>query len=191
MSFKKHSDLKGLHAFLGPSKYHWINYDPEKLSASFSKYLAIQRGIDLHDFARHCIELRRKLPRTKESLNQFVNDAIGFRMVPEQVLFYSINAFGTTDAICFKDDVLRIHDLKTGETPGSIHQLEIYAALFCLEYSKKPEDIKIDLRLYQSDEIIVENPEPEVIRNIMNKIIEFDNIINKIRSEEEETLWLG
>ena len=30
MTFNKHYDLMGKHAFLGASKYHWINYDEDK-----------------------------------------------------------------------------------------------------------------------------------------------------------------
>ena len=81
-------------------------------------------------------------------------------MTTEVCLFYSINAFGTADAISFRNNTLRIHDLKNGRTPASIKQLEIYAALFCLEYSFNPRDIDIELRLYQLDEVLVENPIP-------------------------------
>ena len=80
--------------------------------------------------------------------------------------------------------MLRIHDLKTGVTPAHMEQLEIYAALFCLEYKMKPENIDMELRLYQNNEVLVHVPHPEDIRIIMERIIEFDNLINKIRSEE-------
>ena len=113
----------------------------------------------------------------------YVNDAIGYRMTPEQVLFYSENCFGTADAIVFKKDFLRIHDLKTGVTPSSIKQLEVYAALFCLEYSKNPNNIRIELRIYQNDEVIVHEPHPEDILYIMDKIISFDKRIEKIKLE--------
>ena len=114
----------------------------------------------------------------------YVNDAIGYKMTPEQPLYYSENCFGTADAICFRNDLLRIHDLKTGVTPAHIEQLRIYAALFCLEYKIKPGNIDIELRLYQSDDIITENPTAEIILPIMDKIISFDKVINKIRAEE-------
>ncbi len=94
MNFNKHYDLVGQHAFLSASKYHWVNYDEEKLGHAFTRYLATQRGTELHDFARRCIELKIKLPKIKRSLNMYVNDAIGFRMQPEQPLFYSENSFG-------------------------------------------------------------------------------------------------
>ena len=113
----------------------------------------------------------------------YVNDAIGYRMTPEQVLYYSDNCFGTADAIGFWNDILRIHDLKTGESPTSIHQLEVYAALFCLEYRIKPIDIEMELRIYQTDDILVHRPTVEDIAPIMDKIIVFDKTIDKIKSE--------
>ena len=184
MNFNKHLLFEGQHAFLGASKYHWINYDEDKLVETFSRYTAAQRGTILHDFAAQCINLRQKLPRSKKTLNMYVNDAIGFRMTTEQVLFYSDNCFGTTDTICFRNNFLRIHDYKSGVTPARMEQLEIYAALFCLEYKKKPSDIDIELRIYQSDEILYHEPTSEDIVPIMDKIITFDKIINKIKEQE-------
>lgn len=184
MNFKRHSDLEGQHAFLGASKYHWINYDEDKLASTYARYLATQKGTVLHDFAAQCIRLGQKLPSSKKTLNMYVNDAIGFKMIPEQVLYFSENCFGTADAISFRKNLLRIHDLKTGETPAHMEQLEIYAALFCLEYGYKPSDIDIELRLYQSDTIIYHNPTAEDIVPIIDKIITFDKVINKIKSEE-------
>jgi len=186
MDFNYHSELKGQHAFLSASKYHWLNYDEEKLAASYSKFLAVQRGTDLHEFASRCIELKIKLAKSKRSLNCYVNDAIGFRMKPEQPLAYSINAFGTADAISFRDGLLRIHDLKTGVSPVSMHQPEVYAALFCLEYLQKPKDIAIELRIYQSDEIQIFNPNPSDIKVIMDKIVAFDKHLEKIKAELED-----
>lgn len=186
MNFNKHYDLAGEHAFLSASKYHWTNYDPDKVSAAYIKHLAVQKGTRLHALAQTLIEERQRLPKSKKSLNSYVNDAIGFRMRPEQVLYFSPNAFGTADAISFRDNFLRIHDLKTGVSPVSMRQLEIYAAYFCLEYKVKPEEIEIELRIYQSDEVIVHNPEPEDIRTIMNKIIEFDRKIEIIKSDMED-----
>lgn len=184
MNFNRHSNLEGQHAFLGASKYHWINYDRDKVVKSFAKYMAKIKGTQLHEFAAQCIRLGQKLPRSKKTLNMYVNDAIGFRMVPEQILYYSENCFGTADAISFRDQYLRIHDYKSGEVKAHMQQLMIYAALFCLEYKVKPFEIGMELRLYQSDEIIVYNPEPDEILEIMNKIIDFDKIITKIKLEE-------
>jgi hypothetical protein len=186
MKFNEHYDLIGEHAFLSASKYHWINYDDAKVSASYLKFLATQRGTELHDFAKRCIELKQRLPKSKKSLNTYVNDAIGFRMTPEQPLFYSPNAFGTADTICFRDQKLRIHDLKTGVSPVSMSQLEIYCALFCLEYKIDPSTIDIELRIYQSDEIAIHIPDSEDIQEIMRKIIRFDKQIELIKSDELE-----
>ena len=185
MKFNNHKNLEGCHAFLGASKYHWINYDPDKVAASYRNYLATLKGTELHDFAARCIKLGQKLPKSKKTLNMYVNDAIGYRMTPEQVLYYSDNCFGTADSISFKDNLLRIHDLKTGVTPAHMEQLEIYAALFCLEYKIKPADIDIELRIYQSDDILVFNPTVEDIVPIMDKIITSDKIISKIKEEED------
>jgi hypothetical protein len=187
MIFNVHSRLEGQHAFLSASKYHWVNYDEDKLAESYSKYLATQRGTRLHEFANECILLGIKLPKTKKTLNMYVNDAIGFKMKTEQPLYYSENAFGTADAISFKFDkllnkyILRIHDLKTGTTKTSMRQLEIYVAYFCLEYNINPNDIFIELRIYQNDEILVLEPNPEDILYIMDKTIMFDKQIDKLK----------
>lgn len=185
MKFMNHPNLEGSHAFLGASKYHWINYDDSKLVDTYRKYQATLRGTVLHDFAAQCIKLGQKLPKTKKTLNMYVNDAIGFKMRPEQVLCYSENCFGTADAISFRNNFLRIHDLKTGVTPAHMEQLMIYAALFCLEYRYKPSEIDIELRIYQSDEIAVFEPTAADIVPIMDKIVTFDKIIAKIKEEEE------
>lgn len=184
MNFNKHSRLEGQHAFLSASKYHWVNYNEEKLANTFSKYLATQRGTQLHEFASQCIKLGIKLPKTKKTLNMYVNDAIGFKMTTEQPLYFSENCFGTADAISYKQNVLRIHDLKTGETPASPRQLEVYSALFCLEYNIKPSNIDIELRLYQSDEVIIHIPQIDDILYIMDKIIIFDKQIDKMKIGE-------
>ena len=185
MNFNKHYSLEGKHAFLGASKYHWINYDADKLVDSYTKFQATLNGTVLHDFACQCITLGQKLPKSQKTLNMYVNDAIGFKMKPEQVLYYSDNCFGTADAIIFRNNLLRIHDLKTGVTRAHMEQLEIYAALFCSEYNKKPSDIDMELRIYQNNEIIVHNPTVEDILPIMDKIITFDKIIDKMKIEGE------
>lgn len=184
MKFNDHKYLEGSHAFLSASGYHWLNYDKEKLIAVYRNSLAKQRGTELHELASDLIRLGQKLPKSKKSLNLFVNDAIGYKMTSEQILFYSENCFGTADAISFRDDILRIHDLKTGVTTASMKQLYIYAALFCLEYRIKPGEIQFELRIYQNDEVIIDNPTADDILPIMDKIISFDKIIRKIREEE-------
>lgn len=185
MKWNNHANLSGQHAFLGASKYHWINYDEDRLVESYSRYTAAMRGTILHEYAAQSIRLGQKLPRSNKTLNMYVNDAIGFKMKPEQVLYYSENCFGTADAICFRNGKLRIHDLKTGVTPTHMEQLLVYTALFCLEYRTKPRDISVELRIYQNDEVLIHEPEVDEIVPIMDKIITFDKILTKIRSEEE------
>lgn len=183
MLFNDHSNLAGQHAFLSASKYHWINYDLDKLERVFVARIASQRGTDLHAFALDAIRLGVRLPKSAKTLHLYVNDAIGYRMTPEQMLYYSDNAFGTCDTISFRKSKLRIHDLKTGLHPCSVHQLEVYAALFCLEYKVKPFEIKIELRIYQNDEVQVFEGDPDVITHIMDKIVTFDKKLNDLRLE--------
>lgn len=184
MHFNDHWKLKDKHAFLGASQCSWLNYDEERLITVYQNMMAKERGTRLHAFAAECISLNQKLPRSNKTLNLYVNDAIGYHMTPEQILYYSDNCFGTADAILFKNNFLRIHDLKTGVGKTHIEQLEIYAALFCLEYKFDPEKIGIELRIYQNDEVRIYQPLPEEIRSIMNQIIEFDKIIEKVKIRE-------
>ena len=114
----------------------------------------------------------------------YVNDAVDAGMKAEVPLFYSKNFFGTADAISFKNGELRIYDFKSGAIPAHEEQLYIYAALFCLEYDVNPEDIQIELRIYQSDEVSIYKPDPAVIREIMAKGVEFDALIEEIKAEE-------
>ena len=186
MNFRKHFELEGKHAFLGASKWHWVNYDEDKLISYYQSQMAAQRGTELHEFAKRCIELNIKLPKSKKTLNMFVNDAIGFHMTPEQPLYYSEFCFGTTDAISFKDNLLRIHDLKTGTVPASMYQLEIYAALFCLEYDYKPSDIQTELRIYQSNEVLIHSPDVDEIVPIMDKIVTFDKVLTELMENNNE-----
>lgn len=184
MNFMKHFELEGKHAFLGASNYHWINYDSDEIINTYMRRQATLKGTALHELAAKLIELGQKLPKSKKTLNMYVNDAIGFKMKPEQVLYYSNNCFGTADAISFRNNILRIHDLKTGFTPAHMEQLLIYAALFCLEYKVKPSEIQFELRIYQNDEIAIMNPTAEDIVPIIDKIITFDKVIEKIKREE-------
>ncbi|HEY6021398.1 MAG TPA: hypothetical protein VIY48_16280 [Candidatus Paceibacterota bacterium] len=184
MNFASHSaQVSGRHAFLSPSNYHWVNYDEEKLDRVFFTAMAAQRGTELHALAHQLIKLGVKLPDVPKSLNQYVNDAIGFRMTSEQVLYYSENCFGTADTICFRKNMLRIHDYKSGATPASVRQLEVYMALFCLEYRFKPFDIDAELRIYQNDEVQIYKPDMDVIFHIMDKIVTFDKRIDYLKAE--------
>lgn len=180
MNFNDHSSLQGMHALLSPSKYHWIRYDDEKITQYFINQMAVERGVRLHAYAEESINLGQKLPRSKKTLNLYVNDSIGYKMNPEQILYYSPYCFGTADSISFEKNLLRLHDLKTGVTPAHIEQLEIYAALFCLEYNKKPKNIDMDLRIYQNDDVIYHEPDPTDVSNIMERIISGDKIINSL-----------
>jgi hypothetical protein len=181
MNFNSHSDLEGKHAFLSPSNYHWINYSDVKLADRYVAARAAQKGVELHAFAHEAIRLRIKLPEDGNTLNVYVNDAIGYKMDTEQPLYYSENCYGHADAICFYNGILRIHDLKTGAVEASHHQLEVYAALFCLEYIITPFEIEIELRIYQSDDVRVFKPYPETISMIMEKIVAFDIMIEELK----------
>ena len=181
MNFIKHSNLEGLHAPFSASQSSWLRYDDEKALSVFRKKKAKEMGTRIHAWAAETIELGIKQPRSKKTICSYVNDAIGFKMSTEVVLFYSKYFFGTADAISFRNNMLRIHDLKTGES-GHMEQLEVYAALFCLEYKIKPGEIDIELRLYKNDEVIVHNPTAEDILPIMDKIIH----LNKILESQEE-----
>jgi hypothetical protein len=183
MIFNEHLKLANTHAFLSASKPHWINYTDEKLDARFTTALAAQRGTELHAFAHDAIRLRIKQADNGTTLSQYVNDAIGFRMTPEQVLFYSYNCYGTADAISFRAAMLRIHDLKNGVVISSMNQLYVYAALFCLEYGIKPFEIETELRIYQNDDVKVETADPDTVTHIMDKIKTSDRRIEELRRE--------
>lgn len=182
MRFNRHTAVEGMHAFLSPSSYHWLNYDEDKLIQSYTSKKAAQRGTELHHFAAQAISLGMRLTNNKQTINQYVNDAIGYRMTPEQPLFYSVNCFGTADAISFYKNKLRIHDLKTGVTKTSELQLYIYAALFCLEYGHKPGEIEYELRIYQEGEIRIYIPEPDEIAHVMDRIITSDKKITELQA---------
>ena len=184
MNFNEHYSLRDKHAFLGASQHAWLNYTPDKLTTVYRNMKAKEYGIRLHELAKNLIELNQKLPSSKKTLNMYVNDAIGFKMKPEQILYYSDNCFGTADAIFYDKRFLRIHDLKTGSTRVHFEQLLIYAALFCLEYNINPNNIKTELRIYQNDDILFYKPEGEEIKTIMSKIEASDLIINKLKDEE-------
>lgn len=180
MKFNKHTNLEGLHAPFGASKSSWLRYDDNKAIEYLQNARAAEMGTILHQWASDTIKLGIKQPRTKKTIYSYVNDAIGFKMDTEVVLFYSDYFFGTADAITFRNGVLRIHDLKTGVTPAKMEQLEIYAALFCLEYKVKPGEIEMELRIYQNDEILVANPTAEDILPIMDKIVHLNKILEQM-----------
>ena len=180
MNFVNHKNLSGFHAPFSPSQSSWLRYDDDKALEVFANKKAAEMGTKLHAWAKETIDLGIRQPRSKKTIYTYVNDAIGFRMSTEVVLFYSERFFGTADSIAFSDNFLRIHDLKTGKNPADMEQLEIYAALFCLEYRVKPEDIQMELRLYQNDEVIFHNPTGEDIRQIMDKIVHLDKVLASV-----------
>lgn len=180
MFFNRHTNLEGLHAPFGASKSSWLRYSDEKIVEVYNNLQAAEMGTRLHEWAKQTIDLGIKQSRSKKTIYSYVNDAIGFNMSTEVILFYSERFFGTADAISFRNNFLRIHDLKTGRRPVHMEQLEIYAALFCLEYKVKPGDIRIELRIYQNDEILVHEPTAEDILPIMDKIVHVNKMLEKI-----------
>ncbi len=187
MLFNSHYKLEGLHAPFSPSQSSWLRYDDEKAIEVYANRKASEMGTKLHQWAKDTIDLGIKQPRSKKTLYSYVNDAIGYHMSTEVVLYYSDRFFGTADAISFRDGVLRIHDLKTGSSgkiESHMEQLEIYAALFCLEYKVKPGEIEMELRVYKNDDILVHNPTAEDILPIMDKIVHLNKLIEKIEYSE-------
>jgi hypothetical protein len=179
----KHSNLEGLHAPFSASQSAWLRYDTEKALTVYDNMRAKERGTKLHDWAKRTIDLGIKQPRSNKTLYAYVNDAIGFKMSTEVVLYYSPYFFGTADAISFRNNKLRIHDLKTGKS-GHMEQLEVYAALFCLEYKIKPGDIQMELRLYKDNEVIVHEPTAEDILPIMDKIMSLNKALENFDDRE-------
>ena len=187
MLFNYHRNLEGLHAPFSASQSSWLRYDDEKAIEVYNNKRAAEMGSKLHKWAKDTIDLGIKQPRSKKTIYAYVNDAIGFRMSTEVVLLYSPRFFGTADAISFRDGVLRIHDLKTGKSgnvESHMEQLEVYAALFCLEYKVKPGEIDMELRVYKNDEVLIHNPTVEDIAPIMDKIIHLDKLLEKMEREE-------
>lgn len=187
MQFNNHYKLEGLHAPFSASQSSWLRYDDEKVIEVYKNKQASQIGTRMHAWAKDTIDLGIKQPKSKKTLYAYVNDAIGFKMDTEVVLFYSDRFFGTADAICFRNNVLRIHDLKTGikgKIEDHMEQLEIYAALFCLEYKVRPGDIEMELRVYKNDQVLVHKPTVEDIAPIMDKIIHLNKLLEKIDNEE-------
>ena len=188
MKFYDHKNLSGLHAPFTASQSSWLRYDDEKVIEVYNNKKAAEMGTRLHAWAAETIQLGLKQPKSKRTICAYVNDAIGYNLDTEVVLYYSDRFFGTADAICFKNGMLRIHDLKTGKVgkiESHMEQLEVYTALFCLEYKVKPSDIKIELRVYKCDEVVVWNPTAEDIVPIMDKIVHLNKLLEKLDREEE------
>lgn len=179
--WNKHSELEGKHAFLSPSQYHWLKYDEDKLKKVYMNHMAAIQGTQLHDFAKRCIQMGVRLRKTKNTLDMYVNDAIEHKMTPEVVLYYSENCYGTADAISFRNDTLRISDYKSGSCPAYMSQLMVYDAIFCLEYRIDPYVISHELRIYQNNDIVLYAPTGDDVQIVMNKIVESDRILEKMK----------
>lgn len=188
--FNNHRNLEGTHAYLSASKHSWLNYDDDHFEEAFYNQLMRQRGTQLHEFAAQANRLGIRMPRNHKTLNEFINDGIGYNMQSEVTLFYSPLAYGTADLIGFdeKKRLLRIFDLKTGSRDVlEFGQLHIYAAYFCLEYGKDPLKLQYDLRFYQNDEVRMEDPtDPEEIKDICEKVKHFDQQAMKLQLQARD-----
>lgn len=180
---KKVKFPKDSHSIFPASNYHWLNYSIDKMLDVYTdRHTAAEIGTKLHNLAAMLIETKQPLPDVKQTLNMYVNDAIFYDMTPEKQLYFSEEFRGTADAIVVdQEEVLRIHDLKTGKTKASLHQLEIYAALFCLDFGCYPSDFTgIELRIYQNNDILVEEPKVDDILPIMDKMVTVNKMIRKL-----------
>ena len=211
MIWKDHSKLRGQHAFLSPSNYHWINYNEDDLFKRINSSYATEVGTVLHWIAERYVRNGIKMQKADkrlikmeliehyipydvvdsldieamfENLQAYINDAVGYKMIPEMILYYSDNCFGTADSIIFKDGLLRIHDYKSGSVPAHMEQLMVYVALFCLEYNMKPSSFDTELRIYQNCDIVGYLPETDEIVPIMDKIVAFDKIVSKTKEHK-------
>lgn len=184
MNLKKNTRIIGQHAFLSPSNYRWLKYDEEKLRRVYFSSEQSKRGDKLHAYAQQAIELGVKQADNGTTLSSYINDSIGFRMEAEVPLFYSEHCFGTSDACGFRENVLRIHDLKTGITPASMDQLLIYAGIFCFEHGFNPQEIDIILRIYQNDAIDELIPDSSDILIVMSQIKWASEYLSRLREED-------
>lgn len=182
--FNDHSRFSGSHSYLSASQNAWVNYDDKHFIEVFENKAAAERGTKLHALAEQLIRMGIRLEDNEQTFNMYVNDAIGYHMKPEVVLYYSPNAFCTTDAIYFneREKFLRIHDLKTGTHPVTFTQLYVYAAYFCLEYDLAPGDLNYELRYYQNNDIIIDdNVNIDEVAHIADTIQHYDKLINQLR----------
>jgi len=182
MHFNKHLEIDGLHSTLSPSSPAWLRYDDEKLEKMFVSKQAAARGTREHAWAAETIKLGFRQAETTKTINLYINDCINYRMSPEVPLMYSEVCFGTADCIGFRDNVLRVFDYKSGMGATKVDQLQIYAALFCLEYDYSPFDITFDLRIYQHNAARPYETDPEVIFFIMQRIVSATRIAVAVRN---------
>lgn len=188
MNFNKHSELDGKHAILSPSKPYWLNYSQDQMMNYLRSQRAAQEGTELHEIAAALIRKGLKLRGSTQTLTAYVNDAIGYGMTPEVALKYSDVCFGHADAVDYNHGLLRIHDLKTGSGPVHMEQLEIYAALFLLEYERalgvNPLNTKVNLRIYQNDDIQEYAPDKDRMEALIYGIKERDSWVQDSLMEE-------
>lgn len=173
--------LEGTHAFLGASTPSWHNYDEDKLVKRAHTAEAARRGTKQHELAKDLIEMGIRLPDNGKTLNTYVNDCIGWRMTPEVLLFANEWAYGTTDAISFREGLLRLSDLKTGHNPAGFAQHESYAAFFCIWQDIKPVHIEMEFRIYQNDEVKMIEGDPDKVTHVISQINTFTPILREIR----------
>ena len=122
----------------------------------------------------------KQYPEMLDTIRAYVNDAIGYKMYTEVVLYYTQDFFGTADTLIFneKERLLRIHDLKTGVSVAHIEQLMGYAALFCLEQHIDPLSISYELCIYQGNDILVATPDGSDVKTFVDQYIAFDKAIS-------------
>lgn len=197
MQWNEHWRLNGKHARLSPSSYSWLNYTEDKMRTTFFNQLKKEQGTYLHDLAHRMIVSRTKARDLKRAFYMFVNDAIGFGMSSEVLLYYSDNCFGTADAIRFDEATkeLMVFDLKTGDSKPSFKQLYIYCALFCLEYGyvKKNvvEGLSFICRIYQGIGYEEEIVDPKVVWDCMKQIEKMDAVIMDVMVIQGNELFGG
>lgn len=172
---------------LGYKKSNVRALTQEVINYIYTKYSFMgNNGGTPSDYANKLIQNMEYIPKEVfEAVKCYINDAIGYKMVVEQPLVYSENIFGTADSIIFKDNLLRIHDLKTGNNEPKMEQLETYAALFCLEYDVRPADIEFELRLYHWDGMIIHNPTVEDLLPIIDSIVTINKIAYNVEKENK------
>lgn len=210
MSWNRSLEETPKHAIFSPSSPWWLNDTDEEIVQRYCSSFASSIGTILHDMARKHIEHSVKLVKSDkkyirlslleasipesvitrlpdddifETLMMYVNDCIGYRMIPEQKVEYSELFFGTCDAVRFeeREKLLRISDFKSGTSPAKMEQLICYDALYrlqhCQELRIRPEEIRSELRIYQCGEIRLCTPEPDEIISVMEFIKAKDNLI--------------
>lgn len=204
-----HPELIGKHAIFSPSKHSWMNYtEDEKIVRAYMNSFSAQIGTAVHAYACDKINYRQPLEDNRSERNAlllhllksgipykviplekiftnllpYVNDAIGYKMTPEVLLYYSDDIFGWADTIAFSRNTLRIHDLKTGDGPASMDQLMGYAGLFYISHKKeaKLEKCKTELRIYQNNEVLIHTPPVYDIAKVMDTIVHTDLVISEL-----------